>query len=304
MVDIKEAGDRLYEALGSKKRDEIILDVIMNTDQQKRLEICKYFRETYGKDLYGEMKNKLSGHFKELAIHLFLPYYELVAKFLKKGLRGLSTDESIVFETLTLHNQDELRHIEEAYKKESGKELSKGIEKNFSGTMRKNLLNLLYTPRRVNHNPDKAQCEKYATELIEKGDSNWVGDENLFKNIFICCSPEELVLIGRFYLQKTGNNMLDVVEKKFSAKNKMLMRELLYNNIIPHELFAEKIYLAIKGLGTNNTSLNRVLVARAGVDMDDIRDVYQWKYNVTIQEDIIGDTSGIYQKLCLYLAEL
>lgn len=302
MSDIKELAERLKEGLGSKKKEEIVFDVIKSTDPQKRLEICKYYRETYGKELYQEMKSKLSGSFKELAIHLFLPYFELVAKFLKKGLRGLSTDESIVFETLTLHNQEELRHIEEAFKKEAGKDLSREIEKNFSGVMRKNLLNLLYTERRVNHNPDKAMCDKYANTLIEVGESNWVGDENVFKDIFITCSPEELVLIGRFYLQKTGANLLDVIEKKFSGKNKMFLRELLYNNIIPHELFAEKIRLAIKGLGTNTTSLNRVLVARAGVDMEDIRDVYQWKFKIDFYEDIKGDTSGIYQSLCLYLA--
>lgn len=304
MADIKEAGDRLYEGLGSKKKEEIILDIVMNTDQQKRLEICKYYRETYGKELYNEMKSKLGAPLKELAIHLFLPYYELVAKFLKKGFRGFSVDDSIVFETLTLHNQEELRHIEEAYKKEANKELSREIEKNYSGTLKKNLLNLLYTPRRVNKNPDKTTCDRYATTLIDVGESNWVGDENVFKDIFISCSGEELVLVSRFYLQKTGNNMLDTIEKKFSAKNKLLLRELFYNNIIPHELFAEKIYQSIKGLGTNTTVLNRVLVSRNGVDMDDIRDIYPWKANGnTLQADIMGDTSGNYQKLCLYLAE-
>ncbi len=302
MSDIKELAEHLKEGLGTKKREEVVFDVIKSTDSEKRLELCKYYRENYGKDLYHELKSKLSGSFKEIAMHLFLPYFELVAKFLKKGLRSLSTDESIVFETLTLHNQDELRHIEEAYKKEVGKELSKEIESNFKGVMRKNLLNLLYTERRVNKTPDKATCDKYANTLIEVGESNWVGDENVFKDIFICCSPEELVLIGRFYLQKTGANLLDVIEKKFSGKNKMFLRELLYNNIIPHELFAEKIRLAIKGIGTNTTSLNRVLITRAGVDMEDIKDVYQWKYKIDIFDDIKGDTSGIYQSLCLYLA--
>ena len=32
----------------------------------------------------------------------------------------------------------------------------------------------------------------------------------------------------------------------------------MYNNIIPQKLFAEKVYLAIKGLGTDNDLLNRV----------------------------------------------
>ena len=35
--------------------------------------------------------------------------------------------------------------------------------------------------------------------------------------------------------------------------------------------------------------------------MDEINTFYKEKYNITMREDIIGDTSGIYQKLCLYL---
>lgn len=302
MGDVKELGDRLNEGLASKQKEEIIIDVIKQTDFQKRLEICKYFRETYGKELYQEMKNKLSGHFKELAIHMFLPYYELVAKFLKKGLRGLSTDESIVFETLTLHNQEELRHIEEAFKAEAGKDLPKEIEKNFSGAMRKNLLNLLYTERRKNPSPDPGECEQFANTLIDESEKNWVGNENIFKDIFITRSPEELVLICRFYKQKTGNNILDVIEKKFSSKNKGLLQEILYNTIVPHELFAEKIRSSLKGLGTNETKLNRVLVARAQVDMSDIRELYPQKYGIDLITDIMNDTSGNYQQLCTYLA--
>jgi hypothetical protein len=37
--------------------------------------------------------------------------------------------------------------------------------------------------------------------------------------------------------------------------------------------------------------------------MPQIKEIYQWKYNVTLKEDICGDTSGMYQKLCLYVAE-
>ena len=112
-----------------------------------------------------------------------------------------------------------------------------------------------------------------------------------------------MVLIGRFYYQKTGQSLIDDIEKKLNGKNKTFLREILYNNIIPHELYAEKINKSIKGLGTNTALLNRVLASRRGVDMPQIKEIYQWKYNVTLKEDIIGDTSGMYQKLCLYVAE-
>ena len=301
MMSVQEAGDLLYSALDAKNRDEAVLNVVENTNLDQRLQICNYFAEKYGKSLYSELKSKLSGYFKSIAIHLFLHPITFVAKNLKKGLKGFSADETVVLEALTSHTQEELRQIEEAFKAETGKDLSKEIEKNFSGSLKKNLLNLLNVPRGENHNPDKAKCEKLAQLLIDVGEPNWSGDENVFKEVFIQSSPEELVLIGRYYIKKCGNNMLDVIDQKVSGKNKTLLREVLFNNIIPQELYAEKVYLAIKGLGTNNTLLNRVLVARNEIDMDEIREFYQIKYNVSMREDIMGDTSGIYQTLCLVL---
>lgn len=300
-MSVQEAADLLDQALQGKNKEETILNVIQNTTLDKRLQVCNYFAETYGKSLYSELKSKLTGHFKALSIHLFLHPITFVAKMLKKGLKGFSADETVVLETLTSHTQEELRQIEDAFRLETGKDLGHEIENNFSGVLKKNLLNLLYTPRGNNPNPDKDNCEKLANLLIDVGEPNWAGDENIFKEVFIQSSPEELVLIGRYYLKKTGYNMLDVIEQKVSGKNKALLREILFNNIFPQELYAEKVYLAIKGLGTNTTLLNRVLIARNEIDMDEIRELYQQNYGVTMREDIIGDTSGIYQKLCLYL---
>ena len=36
--------------------------------------------------------------------------------------------------------------------------------------------------------------------------------------------------------------------------------------------------------------------------MKDIREIYPIKYKNTLKDDIVGDTSGWYQKLCLFLA--
>ena len=301
MMSVQEAAELLNSALESRNKDEAVLNVIQNTNLDRRLQICNYYAETYGKSLYSELKSKLNGYFKNIAIHLFLHPITFVAKMLKKGLKGFSADETVVLEALTSHSQEELRQIEEAFKAETGKDLSKEIEKNFSGTLKKNLLNLLYTPRKVNHNPEKEKCEKLANLLVDVGEPNWAGDENIFKEVFVQSSPEELVLIGRYYLKKTGNNMLDVIDQKLSGKTKTLLREILFNNIIPQELYAEKVYLAIKGLGTDNNLLNRVLVSRTEIDMDDIKEIYKQKYNVTMREDISGDTSGVYEKLCLFL---
>ena len=259
--------------------------------------------EMYKNPLYEDIKSKLSGHFKELCGYCFLTPMEFNAKMLKRGFKGLSVDDAAIFEILACHTLEEYKQIQGAYKTETNKELTKDIEKNFSGSIKRNVLNMISTERRTNENPDKAQCEKLADLLINSGEKNWVEDENVFRDVFLLCSPEEMVLVGRYYFQKTGNNLIDVIEKKFSGKNKNLLREVVFANIIPHELFAEKLYNSIKGLGTNTAILNRVLAARHQVDMEEIKEIYQWKYNVSLKDDIIGDTSGSYQRLCLYVAE-
>ena len=304
MEDPKAAAERLHTALSDKKnKEETCLDIVINNDLEHRLLIAKTYGELYKNPLYEDMKSKLSGHFKELCGYCFLTPMEFNAKMLKRGFKGLSIDEQVIFETLANHTLEEYKQIEAAYKTETNKELTKDLEKNFSGALRKNILNLISIERRTNENPDKDFCEKLAERLINDGEKNWIEDENLFKEVFILCSPEEMVLVGRFYFQKTGNNLIDVIEKKFSGKNKTLLREVVFANIIPHELYAEKIYNSIKGLGTNTALLNRVLAARRGVDMPQIKEIYEWKYKVTLKDDICGDTSGNYQKLCLYVAE-
>ena len=304
MEDPKSAAERLHQALFDKKnKEETCTDIIINNDLEHRLLIAKKYGELYGNPLYEDMKSKLGGHFKELCGYCFLTPMEFNAKMLKRGFKGLSIDDQLIFEIWADHTLEEYKQIEEAYKTETGRELRKDIEKNFNGNLRKDILNLMSTERRVNSEPDHKECERLADLLISAGEKKWIEDENIFRDVFILTSPEEMVLVGRYYLKKTGVLLIDAIEKKVGGKGKNLLREVVYANIIPHELFAEKIYYSIKGLGTNTAVLNRVLAARHGVDMPQIKEIYQWKYKVTLKEDIIGDTSGQYQKLCLFVAE-
>ena len=303
MLSVKELGDLLYKSLDTKDKEEAIIKVVENSNLEKRLQICLYYSETYGKSLYSELKTKLSGHFKALAIHLFIHPITFYAKLLKKGLKSFGGDEDIILEALSFPNKEEMNQIESCFKTETGKDLIQEIEKNFSGVLKKNLINLISTPRGESHTPNPNKCEKLADLLISVGEGNWAGNDDIFKEVFIKSSGEELILIGRFYYKKTGKNMLDIIEKKITGKNKILLKEVLYNNIIPQELYAEKIYNSIKGLGTNNSLLARVLVLRHEIDMDEINEFYKDKYKKEMKDDIIGDTSGNFKKLCLLLAK-
>ena len=300
MSNIQEIAENLHAILYGKKSDDVILNAVMSNNLQNRVAIAQYYKATYETSLFDDIKNKISGDFGYCAAQMFLSPLEFCIYHLKLGLKK---GNECAMEMLTSKTPEELKIIEDAYRKDTGKELKTDITKAFGGAIGKNLLNLFTTKRISNPKPNKKECEKYATKLAETEIKNWIEDENLFKEIFIQRSPEELILIARYYLKNTGNNLIDMVEKKAKGKNQTLLKEILYNNIMPHELFAEKIYLAIKGAGTNEEVLSRALVSRCELDMGAMRDIYQTKYKASMKEDIIGDTSGSYQKICIFLSE-
>ena len=300
MSSISEQAEIIHTNLSGKKKNEAILDVFMSNNLQNRVAIAQYYRATYETSLFDDIKSKIGGDYGYCAAQMFLSPLEFCIHHLKIGLKK---SNECAMEQLTSKTPEELKIIEDAYKRDTGKDLKTDISKAFSGAVGKNLLNLFNTPRISNPKPNKKECEKYAMTLSQADTKNWTEDENLFKEIFIQRSPEELILIARYYLKITGSNLMDVIEKKAKGKNQTLLKEILYNNIMPHELFADKIYAAIKGLGTDEEMLSRALVSRCELDMGAIRDMYLTKYKVSMKDDISGDTSGFYKQLCVFLGE-
>ena len=302
MSGITETAEKLHDNISQKKEDDIILNAITSNNLQNRVSIAKYYKTNYGTSLFDDIKSNFDNDFGYCAAQMFLSPLEFCIYHLKLGIKNKN---ECTMEMLTSKTTEELKIIEDSYKKDTGKDLKKDIQDVYKGAIGKNLLNLFTTQRKSNSKPNKKECQKYANKLCEnkKGPNDWVEDENLFKEIFIERSPEEIILIARYYLKITGTNLLEAIEKNAKGLNKNLLKEILYNNIMPHELYAEKINLAIRGLGTNEENLTRVLVSRCELDMAAMRDIYQTKYKATMKEDIIDDTSNSYQKLCVYLAE-
>ena len=298
---INEYAEKIHDNIEGKEIKGILLDVIMKNNLKNRVDISNYYQYKYGISLFDEIKTKIKGDFGYCAAQLFLSPLDFCIHHLKLGLEN---KDLRAMEQLTSRTPEELKLIEDKYNKTTGKNLKDDIKKAFNGPIGNNLINLWDTKRTINPNPNKSDCENFANTLIQNKPKDWVENENIFKEIFIERSPEELILIARYYLKNSGKNLIDDIESKTNGDIRYLLREILYNNIMPHELFADKIRFAIAGAGTDEETLSRVLVSRCELDMSAIRDMYFTKYNVSLKDDIIGDTSKNYQKLCLYLAEM
>ena len=61
------------------------------------------------------------------------------------------------------------------------------------------------------------------------------------------------------------------------------------------------LYWSMKGIGTNDDALIRVIVTRAEIDLRAIRMEFQHLYNENLEDMISSDTSGSYKRFLLAL---
>lgn len=96
--------------------------------------------------------------------------------------------------------------------------------------------------------------------------------------------------------------ILEAIKKEFGGDTQKLLTTIVYAIISPSEYFATRVNKAIKGWGTNDGLLIRVLVTRDEIDMPQIKQYYKQLYGKDMLADIKSDCGGDYQKLLIELA--
>ena len=102
-------------------------------------------------------------------------------------------------------------------------------------------------------------------------------------------------------MQKYNHGILTAIDKEFSGNMKKLLKTIVYSSINPSEYFATRINYAVKGLGTKDKLLIRILVTRDEIDMPQIKAAYANLYHKDMVKDIENDTSGDYKRLLVAL---
>ena len=63
----------------------------------------------------------------------------------------------------------------------------------------------------------------------------------------------------------------------------------------------QMLYWSMKGIGTNDDALIRVIVTRAEIDLQAIKMEFQHLYKENLEDMISSDTSGSYRRFLLAL---
>lgn len=296
---------KLREAITSKN-EQVFIDIVPyrknNQLQEIRSEYLK-LNQSNNTDIIDDIQKTFSGNFKETLVAVFNTPIDFDVLQLRKAVKGLGTNDDTLIEILSTRPADVITQIKNRYQEIfPGRTLEKDISGDTSGHYKQLLLSLIEADRSQNTSPDRKECEEWAKSLYEAGEKRWGTDEKVFTELFTKKSNQEFGMIAQFYHKITGHSLLQAIDSEFSFDSKKCLKAICYGILSPSEFFAMKVKQAIKGFGTDDNLLIRVIVSRREKDMSKIKQFYKQLFKVDMITDIKNDTSGNYQKLIMDLA--
>ena len=300
MATPQQDADTLRKAMKGFGCDEkAIIDVCIHRTNAQRLEIVKAYKASYGRDLISDLKSELHGKFEDAMIALFTDPIEYDADELRKAMKGLGTNEDTLIEIICSRPAPILSQIKAKFNQKFKRDLEADVKSETSGTLKKLLIALLQCKRSTNTMPNPAQCAAIAEEIHKAGEAKLGTDESVFNKYFCSLSPHELAAVSREYHKLTGHTILQAIDNEFSGDSKKTLRTIVYATLSPSEYFATRVHDAVKGLGTKDHLLIRVIVSRSEIDLPQIKQYYRQLFGKDLYEDVKNDISGDYRTLLL-----
>ena len=299
--DPVEDANGIRKAITKPKNMNALIQIIAHRPNVHRQKILQEYFNKYQKNLLDDLKSELSGNFQEAAIALFYTPLDYDCYQIYKAMKGIGTNEDTLIEIIASRSNEELIKIKIRYPELYSKSLATEIGNETSGFFRKILLKLLEANRPNNPYPDEQQCGESAKRLFDASQKKKEVWQETFLYIFTQKSREELALIAQIYYKWYSKTLFELIDNLFSGDTRRVFKATVYSLLCPSEYFAYRINKAIKGIGTKDTILIRVVVSRDEVDMYRIKRYYKQLYQKEMYEAIKDDVSGDYKNLLLEL---
>ncbi|KAI1236402.1 Annexin A7, partial [Lamprotornis superbus] len=271
--------------------EQAIINVVANRSNDQRQKIKAAFKTMYGKDLIKDLKSELSGNVEELILALFMPstYYD--AWSLRHAMKGAGTQESVLIEILCTRTNQEIREIVNCYKSEFGRDIEEDIRSDTSGHFERLLISMCQGNRDENQTVDYQKAQEDAQRLYQAGEGRLGTDESCFNMVLASRSFPQLKATVEAYSRIANRDLLSSIDREFSGNVERGLKAI------------ERLYYSMKGAGTDDSTLIRIVVTRSEIDLVQIKQMFTQMYQKTLATMIASDTSGDYRKLLLAIME-
>ncbi|KFQ68143.1 Annexin A2 [Phaethon lepturus] len=294
----------LETAIKTKGVDEVtIINILTNRSNEQRQDIAFAYQRRTKKELSAALKSALSGHLEAVILGLLKTPAQYDASELKAAMKGLGTDEDTLIEIICSRTNQELGEINRVYREMYKTELEKDIISDTSGDFRKLMVALAKGKRCEDTSViDYELIDQDARELYDAGVKRKGTDVPKWINIMTERSVPHLQKVFDRYKSYSPYDMLESIKKEVKGDLENAFLNLVQCIQNKQLYFADRLYDSMKGKGTRDKVLIRIMVSRCEVDMLKIKSEFKRKYGKSlyyfIQQDTKGDCQRALPNLC------
>lgn len=305
--DANSDAEVLKKAMKGRGCDEkTIYTLLCKRSNEQRQQIKQAFNLNFKEDLVKQLKSELKGDLEDLIVGLMYDKDEYDAVELNRAMKGLGTDELTLTEILATRSNAEIAAIKRNYQRLFKTDLEKDIIDDTSSHFRTFLLALCNGSRDEGAHVDLEKAKDQAKILLEIDDlKKALGDDinKSFNQWLVYQSFNQLQELFRQYRKFANKEIEDRIAKDVSGDIKDAMIAIVQVTKDRNSYFVNRLKNAMKGLGTDNKTLIRVIVSRSERDLLAIKQEWERQYAAHLANTVADDTSGNYKEALMALVE-
>ncbi|KAI3901041.1 hypothetical protein MKW92_047200 [Papaver armeniacum] len=278
-----------------------VINILSHRDATQRALIQQEYRNLKGEELTKRLSSELKGDTKNAVLLWLYDPAGRDASIVKQTFLGNIVDLQCLTEVICSRTPSQIQTFKHIYYSRYYVQLEQDIERYTTGDHKKLLLAYVSVPRYEGPEVDRLMAEQDAQALYKAGEKKIGTDEKTFIQILSGRSRAHLAAVCHAYRSKYGKSLVKAIKSETSGKFLFGLLTIVRCAENPGKFFAKELYKSMKGLGTNEATLTRIVVTRAEIDMYYIKAEYHKKYKKTLADAIHSETSGNYRTFLLSL---
>jgi len=239
-----------------------------------------------------EIKSETSGWFKKVLVWRFKSQFDMKKKGLLKAVKGVGTNERRIVDILAFTPNAELKLI-----LATSHDLRDKIIKDLSGDFKDAVKDLLGADRNENPQVNPAEIQEDVRTLYKAGEGKVGTDEKKFYKVLCNKAPWYNQALNAAYAREHKHSLEQAISKEMSGWLKELLEALV---TAPYDYWAERLYKAMHGAGTDDKELAWIVAFLDRHELQYVEAIFNKKFK-NLKDMVKGDLSGHYKDAVLEL---